>query len=407
MFRKTFTLYRNSFSGLPREIWLISMVSLINRSGAMVIPFLTVYLTRKMGFSLIEAGWVMSAFGLGSIAGSFVGGRLTDRFGHYPVQFWSLLLGGGMYFVLMQMESLWAIAVTTFFTSMVNDTFRPANMASISAYSPKNLYTRSVALLRFAINLGFSIGPAVGGFLAATVGYKWLFVVDGLTCMIAAGVFRMFVSHREDEKTEEKTDQSAPAKIRFSVFSDRAFMTFAFFQLMVSVAFMQFFSTLPVFLKNDMKLSEDAIGALLAINGLIIVAMEMPLIYLIENRFSRLTLIRAGMIAMGLAYLSLWLGGLWVWIALVFIILITVGEMINFPFGNTYALERASSETRGKYMGMYAMIFSTSFVLAPSLGTWVAGNWGFHVLWLVLTGLCFVAATGIYFLGLREKKAIA
>ncbi|MEZ4829106.1 MAG: MFS transporter [Bacteroidia bacterium] len=218
MLRKTFTLYKNSFSGLPREIWLISMVSLINRSGAMVVPFLTVYLTRKMGFSLIEAGWVMSAFGLGSIAGAIVGGRLTDRVGHYQVQFWALLLGGGMYFVLMQMETLWTIAVTTFFTSLVNDSFRPANMSSISAYSPKNLYTRSVALLRFAINLGFSIGPAVGGFLAATVGYKWLFVVDGMTCIAAAIVFRMAVTQKYEEKPEEKPLEKNETRVRFSVF---------------------------------------------------------------------------------------------------------------------------------------------------------------------------------------------
>ncbi|MEZ4771762.1 MAG: MFS transporter [Bacteroidia bacterium] len=407
MFQKTLTLYRNSFSGLPREIWLISMVSLINRSGAMVVPFLTVYLTRSLGFSLIEAGWVMSAFGLGSIAGAFVGGRLTDKVGHYEVQFWSLLFGGGMYFVLMQMETLWTIALTTFFTSFVNDTFRPANMASISAYSPKNLYTRSVALLRFAINLGFSIGPAVGGFLAATVGYKWLFVVDGFTCITAALVFRMFVPHKHEEKPVEEPAKKGVPKVRFSVLSDRPFILFAFFQLMISVAFMQFFSTIPVFWKENMGLNEDVIGALMALNGIMIVAVEMPMIYLIENRFSRLGLVMGGMIAMGLAFMSLWLGGVWIWAALVFVILVTIGEMINFPFGNTYALDRATPATRGKYMGLYSMIFSTSFVIAPPLGTWIAGSFGFGTLWFVLTILCLVAALGINYLRIQDAKTLS
>ncbi|MEZ4829105.1 MAG: MFS transporter [Bacteroidia bacterium] len=192
----------------------------------------------------------------------------------------------------------------------------------------------------------------------------------------------------------------------FPFFSDRTFILFAFFQLMISVAFMQLFSTIPVFWKEKVGLNEDIIGALMALNGLMIVAVEMPLIYLIENRFSRLTLIMGGMVAMGLAYMSMWMGGLWFVAALVFIIFVTIGEMINFPFGNSFALDRATPATRGKYMGMYSMIFSASFVIAPPLGTWIAGSFGFGALWIVLTALCFIAAAGIHSLRLAEWRAV-
>ena len=73
-----FSLYRNAFAGLSRPAWMLAVVMLINRSGAMVVPFLSVYLTEHLHFSLKQAGLVLSLFGMGSLCGSFLGGYLTD-----------------------------------------------------------------------------------------------------------------------------------------------------------------------------------------------------------------------------------------------------------------------------------------------------------------------------------------
>lgn len=403
MLTRVARLYKNSFSGLPPEIWLISLVTLINRSGAMVIPFLTVYLTQKLGFSLMEAGWVMSAFGAGSVLGSYLGGKLTDRYGHYEVQFWSLMMSGVMFFLLMQMEQLWSFALLTFCTSFVADIFRPANMASISAYSPQNLYTRSVALLRFAINLGFSLGPALGGLIAAYAGYKWLFVMDGLTCMMAAVLFRLFVPNKEEEIPVEKhEDGKIPPK--FSILNDRPFLLFALFQLITSIAFLQFLSTIPVFMKENLMLQENAIGLLMALNGILIVIVEMPLVYLAENRFSKLKMVFLGSLLIGGTYVFLGLGNGLAGIAVMYILGITFGEMINFPFGNSWALERSAPGTRGKYMGLYSMIFSISLIISPTLGTTIADQMGFSWLWLILGTMALFAAAGVYLLNLRTES---
>ncbi|MCB0644909.1 MAG: MFS transporter, partial [Phaeodactylibacter sp.] len=172
MLQRTIQLYANSFAGLSRDIWLLSFITLVNRSGTMVLPFLTVYMTAGLDFTLTQAGMVMGFFGGGSMLGAWIGGKLTDRFGFYGVMFGSLVFGGAGFIGLIFVQSFWELCIAVFILSSIADTFRPAVFAAIAAYSkPENL-TRSSTLLRLAINLGFSVGPAVGGVLAATVGYS-------------------------------------------------------------------------------------------------------------------------------------------------------------------------------------------------------------------------------------------
>ncbi|NRA51433.1 MAG: MFS transporter, partial [Phaeodactylibacter sp.] len=171
MFRKAFSVYVDSFRGLSKEVWLLSGVMLINRAGAMVIPFLSVYLTQQIGFSLAQTGWVMSCFGVGSVLGAYIGGKLVDRIGFYETQFLSLLLGGFLFIGLGEAKSFYAVCGMVFITSTVVDAFRPANFAAIATYSQSSNRTRAVALLRLAVNLGWAVGPAVGGVIAIAYGY--------------------------------------------------------------------------------------------------------------------------------------------------------------------------------------------------------------------------------------------
>ena len=197
MLGRTIRLYQSSYAGLSKDVWILTFILFVNRTGAMVIPFLTVLMTTSKGFTLLEAGYMMSAFGVGSIVGTTVGGKLTDTFNPFPVMFWSLIFTGLVFFSLLFIESLWGFCLVLFLLSSVSDAYRPANNAALSFYSKPENYTRSFGLLRLAANLGFAFGPGLGGFIIAFWGYDSLFIVDGVTCLFAAVAMLYFLDQKK------------------------------------------------------------------------------------------------------------------------------------------------------------------------------------------------------------------
>ena len=192
MIKATALTYKNAYSGLSRSTWLLSLIMLINRSGTMVVPFMTLYLTTKIGYSVGQAGFVFGLFGAGAFCGAYLGGKLTDKIGYYPVQFITLTGGGILFILLGQMKTFPLICLFTFLVSFINEAFRPANTTAISFYSSVENRTRSYALNRLAINIGWAVGSAIGGILAK-INYELLFWVDGITNIAAAFVMLTFL----------------------------------------------------------------------------------------------------------------------------------------------------------------------------------------------------------------------
>lgn len=400
MISRIIQLYRNSFQGLSRAVWLLAFVMFINRMGTMVIPFLTIYLTTQLGFTLGQAGWAMTCFGLGSVLGSWLGGRLTDKCGPQPVQFWALFLGGLLFICLQWLRTPWAIYSMIFIVSMVADGFRPASMAAVGAYSKPENRTRSFSLLRLAINLGWSAGPAIGGWLAAHAGYEWLFWADGLTCIAAAIVLKLLLSPVRMPSHEEQKEEGAPGGR--SPYKDKHYLFFLLLTIIGAVVFMQFFSTLPVFYKQSLHLDEQVIGLIMAYNGLLVFVFEMPMVYMAERRFRQIHCIMAGSLLYGLSYIVLNISAWPLGIALLGMTALSFGEILGMPFTNTYAISRASSASRGQYMGLFTMAFSSAHVIAPVMGMQIADRLGFEVLWYLLGVLSVVVIAGLWYLDKKQ-----
>jgi len=397
--KRTLALYRRAFSGLPQEIWLLALIMLINRSGTMVIPFMTLYLTQELQFTLVQAGLVMSCFGLGSVLGTWMGGQLTDRFGHYYVQFGALLSSGLAFILLLFMKSVLSVALTVFVLSMLADAFRPASMASVAIYSRGARTTRAFSLIRMAINLGFSVGPAVGGLLAARFGYNWLFIVDGVTC-IAAGflLLRLLPNWREETATAASDVGAAPPTPRQSAYRDKPFLVFVGLLSLSTIVFVQLFFTLPVFFREELMYSESRIGLILAMNGLLIALVEMPLVYRLENSLFTLRIVSVGVLLIGTSFLMYMLGAGLLIATIIGIVLISIGEMLYFPFTNTFAVERSSPGSRGQYMGLYEVGFALANVAGPYLGMQIAARLGYDVLWIGVFLLCLLVSGGLLLL---------
>ncbi len=402
MVRSAIDYYLKSFEGLSKDIWLLSLMTLINRCGTIVIVFMTIYLTSELGFTKIQAGLTVSCYGLGSLAGAKLGGWLTDNIGYFKTMFWSLFLSGILFFVLMLMNEFYSFCSMVFLVSMIGDSFRPASMASVSSYSAPENRNRSLSLIRMAINLGFSLGTGAAGFLVAGFGFEWLFIIDGGTCILAAIFLKIFLTEKPDQGNAA-TDVQATGSSD-SPYKDRLFLLFVVLMFIMAVAFMQLFSTIPYYLKESFSFTEDQIGWLFMLNGLIIVVLEMPIVYWIQEKFNTLNAIVIGIALLSIGFFVFNFGGSFMLITILSFIALSIGEVISFPFTNAFALSRSVEGKRGEYMGAYSLAFSGAHILSPTLGFWVAEHFSFLTLWNLMGILCLVSSVG--FILLRSKVSV-
>ena len=388
MIKKTVISYQNSFKGLSKEVWWLALITFINRAGTMVLPFLSLYLIEDLKFSLAQVGTIMVFFGVGSVIGSWLGGKLTDIIGFYPVMFWSLLITGFLFIGLQYVTTFYGFALAMFFTMLVADTFRPAIFVSLKAYSKPENQTRSLTLIRLAINLGFSFGPFLGGLIIATLYYPGLFWVDGITCIIAILLMRIVLKKKE-AVLNKNLDKSESNDI--SIFKDKSYLIFLGVVFLMGFVFLQLFTTMPLYYKASHGLNEVEIGLLMSINGMLIFILEMPLIHKIEkSTLNKLKVITWSLVLFALSFFVLNLSN-WVGILIISMVLITFGEMFAFPFTNNFAMNRAPSGKEGKYLAMYTMAFSMAHIFSAKTGMEIIERYSFEANWYVMGSLGIVA----------------
>ncbi len=392
--------YFAAYKGLPKQAWLLFWVILINRSGMMVMFFLTLFLTKERGFNTLQAGQLVSFFGIGSLAGSYYGGLLTDKIGTFKVQFYSLVLTGVGFLSISFIHSYWGLAVSLAIVSAINDAFRPASISAFTEICPPEMRARAFAFNRLAVNLGLAVGPAIGGFLAA-VNYNFIFWADGATCIIAGTLFYiLFKKYHANYKKPVETHEN-PA---ISPWKDGTFMALMGILLVLGTMFFQIMSTWPLYMREYAMLSENKIGMLLSINGIMITLVEMPLIHKLEKR-PPLSVTWIGTLFMFSGFTMLTLSRQFNFI--VFTILIwTLGEILVLPLLGAFVANRTTDSNRGQYMGIYTLVFSIGFVLSPIFGTRIYDRWGPNVLWYTVGIIGIFISFSLYKMSkLAEKTA--
>ena len=387
MIRKIVSLYRRAYQGLPRQAWILFFVQLTNAAGMMVLFFLSLYLTRRLGFTVTQAGRSISIFGTGSLAGAFLGGWLSDRIGSTNVQKISLLLSGIFYIWLGQLHSLWSINLMIFVLATASGLLYPANSTSMARVCPPEITTKGFALNRLANNIGATIGPAVGGFLALR-NYGLLFWVDGLTCLAAVTLFSMLWKKPEQHLRARARNQIPRGR---SPWRDAPFLWLLPLVVVWGCIFFQLFATFPLYMREVYGLAEDRIGQLVIINTLLIVSLEMILIHWIGKR-SLTRFIAVSFLLTGLGFALMPLGRDFPYAALT-VAVWTFGEMLSMPLLGALIAIRAGQASLGRYMGLFSFSFSLAMIIGPVVGTAVYGRFGPTVLWFGCGAVgCFLYA---------------
>ena len=378
----------------------------------MALPFLTLYLTIDRRFSVGDAGLTLTVYGIGSILVAPMAGRLSDRLGGLRIMKLSLLLSGLLLFVFPFGNQLTSILMITAVWAIANEAFRPPSMSLIGELAGPDQRKAAFALCRLAINLGMSIGPVIGGFLAM-YSFKLLFYVDGATTLLAALLLTALpwkIKRQAEAVAANPSDNDShtgdsvslvESRLRYSsVLKNRRFIYFLFAMLPIELVFFQQMAAMPLFLVRDLHFTEAGYGMLFAVNTLIIILVEVPLNMAI-SKWSHRHALALGAFLVGAGFGALlFVNG--VFGAVATVVIWTFGEMISLPASAAYVSDMAPPAQSGAYMGLYTMGFSLAFAIGPWLGTEIMGKFGPSALWLG-TFACG-CITAIMMLGLRLRE---
>jgi MFS family permease len=375
----------NELRSLPRLVWVLFAGTLINRFGGFVFVFLTFYLTGQ-GYTAAQAGFAVGMYGVGAIGASLAGGWLADHLGRRNSIVLSMVLSAVVMMAFSQAQGYALLVVLSVAAGFCAEMYRPAASALIADVTTPAQRVTAFAVYRLAINLGFAIGPAVGGFVAHK-SFFWLFAGDAVTSLLYAGIAIAMIPNRI---VEHPHDPAAKNAFR-TIIHDKPFMFFLGATLMGSMVFMQHVSGYPLQIKAY-GFSSGTFGMLLSLNGALICLTEIPLTTYMRQ-YPHRNVMATGFLIFGCGFVLTGYVGTIPWLAAA-AVLWTVGEMLYFPMSAAHVANVSPAHMRGRYQGAWGIAWGTGAVIGPMLGTTVF-EWNPRALWLSC-GACSVA--GCYLL---------
>ena len=381
---------RAGIRSLPGPVWILCAGSFVNRFGSFVAVFLVLYL-REKGYSIAEAGFVVSLYGAGNVMAAAVGGLVADRLGRRNAIAISMFSSAATLLALSQADEIVLIGGLTILAGLTGEMYRPASAALLADLVPAGQRLPAFALNRLAINLGFAAGPATAGLLADR-SFTYLFVGDALTSL----VFGILALTALPEGVRTRRGEERRGEGIRTIARDRAFVFFLVSSILGAFVYFQSNATFPLHVKES-GLSNADYGLLISLNGLAIVLLELPFTS-ITQRYPAIPTLAVGSILVGLGFaLNAWAESL---AALAFTVLVwTIGEIVYAPVASAYVADIAPVHLRGRYQGAWGLMWGLAFMLGPGLGA-AFFAWNGDAFWL-FCGVLGVLSAGLLLAGSR------
>ncbi|MEU9139190.1 MFS transporter [Streptomyces sp. NPDC048404] len=373
---------RETVSGLPREFWWLWTSTLINRLGAFVATFMALYLTLDRGYSASYAGLVASLHGLGGVISSLVAGVMTDRFGRRPTLLVAQVSTAASVALLGFMHDPVAIASVAFLVGMASNASRPAVQAMMADIVRPEDRVRAFSLNYWAINLGFAVSSMGAGFIAEFSYLAGFLIEAAMTFVCALVVFAKL----PESKPVQVAKDTEPAVGLGTVLRDGRFMSVVGLSFLVALVFQQGSVGLPVAMGRAGFTPADY-GMAMAVNGVMIVALQIPVGRFIEHRDPKWLLVISSLFA-GYGFgLTAFAGSVGVFTLTVCVW--TLAEIVNAPTQTGLVVRLSPVHGRGRYQGMYTLSWALAALIAPVMSGVVIDRFGAVWLW----GLCAVVGT--------------
>src|SRR5262249_39778780 len=279
------TAMLRNYLNLPRSVYILCLGTFINRAGAFLVTFLTLYLVDRLGFSKVAATSALGVFGLGAIVAALVGGHLADHIGRKTVMLIGLIGSAPMMLTCSSALSYPLTLAPLPGLALLADMSRPAASAMIADLVEPIRRPHAFGLMYVSINLGFAVAPVVGGMLAK-YSFKLLFWLDALTSLTYAAIILLRI--RETLPARGSIQQPEAGRPGFRdaarwIARDNVYLGFCLATLLIAMVYMQAMSTLPLYLLSR-GIDLVYYGRIISLNGLLIVCLQLPLTALVHGR---------------------------------------------------------------------------------------------------------------------------
>ena len=368
-----FSKAKNIYREFPVNFWTLMSAMFIDRlGGALLFPFFALYITQKFDVGMTEVGYLFAIFSVANFVGNMIAGALTDKFGRRWMLMFGLVISAMSSLLMAFVDSLPLFYVLAGFVGLLSEAGGPAQQAMVADLLPQEKHAEGYGMMRVIANLAVTIGPAVGGLLAAK-SYLFLFVADAVSSIITAVVVYFALPETKPEIAEAEEQNFSQTMAGYKhVFRDGVYMAFLLISILGIIVYIQMYSTLSVYLDEVFGTGARGYGYLLSMNAAMVVLFQFWITRRISNR-PPLLMLALGTAIFGVGFLMYGFISAF-WLFMVAMAIITVGEMIITPVGQAFVARLAPVDMRGRYMAMFGFSWAVPHAVGPLLAGLIMDN---------------------------------
>jgi MFS family permease len=401
-----------TYSGLPKSIYVIFFARIINSMGSFVHPFLTLFLTKNLGLEIETVGFFLMMAAFSSIPGSLLGGKLADHIGRKKI---IIIFQGLAALCLIPCAFLGKSIIIPYLlilSSFFGGAAQPPNSAMMADLTNTRNRKAAYSLLYLGINVGFSLGPLIAGFLYNNH-LKLLFLGDAATTILSLALVAVFVEEtlpgKENPEDIDNTDlynenEKAVQGGILSVLLKRPYLiAFATVSMIFSFMYSQFGFITPMQMDKLFSINGPKLyGTIMSINGLVVITMT-TIIAAVTRKFRPIfNITLAGL------FFSVGFGMLFFAKTLTFFIVSTIiwtiGEILSATNSGVYIANHTPKSHRGRFNAVLPLITGTGFAVGPLMMGVFIRNRAVHSAWLVVFFFGIIATACMYLLYINEKR---
>ena len=392
---------RNTYHEYPHTFWMLIIAVFIDHvGGALIYPFLSLFITDKFGVGMTQVGQIFAIYAIFGVFGNIVGGAMTDRFGRKAMLIFGLVVSALTALMMGFVNDFNVFYIITAIVGLFSNAGGPAQQAMVADLLPEKQRAEGFGMMRVVANLAMVIGPAIGGLLASR-SYLYLFILDAIISTVTA-LFVIVVlpeTKPQTSKEHEKENFTKTLSGYRIVLKDRLFVVYILISMLLTIAYMQMNSTLSVFLRDVHQVAPQGYGYLLSLNAAMVVILQFWTTRRLKN-YPPLLMMALGTLLVGVGLAMFGFTSLYA-IFIVAMIILTIGEMIWAPVGQALVARFAPEDMRGRYMALFGFAWIIPSAIGPLAAGVIMDNYNPNWVWYACGIIAAVAALGFTAMHLR------